>query len=272
MPCFKYSTEINAAKQSRIFTSVNTEADVENTAVNLHQIQFELENQKVSCVRSLYSAEEIEIVRNLLSSYSTLVEHGRNEDAVFNALDEKQHILELPHVSKLDTAFKETKVYQRSLKLASALFGSRCSHGYDHAIFKKPGSGAVKWHQDQFYSKGDLNKECLSFWIPLHDVSQSKGGMEYAIGTYEILPHMRISQDSKTHYISSDDLPNVTTTSPQMKTGDVCIHTPMTLHRSHPNDGANVRGAWILQFNRYGIRRFFTWKNLNQHVRRMVLG
>ena len=228
-------------------------------------VERDLAKQQVAHVKSLYSADEIDTVKQLLAGYFDSGQQSTGTSHTFRTLDKNGRILELERACQIDQAFRQTAVYQRSYELASAVYDRPCHYGFDHAIFKKPGSGSVAWHQDQFYSKGDLHKQCLSFWIPLQDVTAENGGMEYDTGRHSLLPHTPVSKGSHTHHIEAAHLPDTRRINPEMNKGDTCIHTPMTLHRSHPNNGTQTRGAWILQFNRYGCSRFIKWRNVKSH-------
>jgi len=221
----------------------------------------ELINNGVVHLRQFIPASDIRFIRDRFDRLSL-----HNE---FETRDKEGKVREIEWLSRRDPSVRESQAFHRCFDLASQIFGARCHFGFDHAIIKNPGSGPVHWHQDQFYSKLDRNKQCLSFWIPLQAVKPENGGMEYALGPQDkLLPHSRLFAKSHAHYVA--DLPPVKLLSPIMEPGDVCMHTPLTLHRSHPNNGTSDRLAWILQFNQYGVRRFFHWGNLRQHFKRLT--
>ena len=225
-----------------------------------HSIFQELANNGVAHLRQFIPASDIRSIRNRLDKYNSL-------DG-FETRDKDGKVQEFEWLSRRDPAILETLTFRRCFELANQIFSARSHFGFDHAIIKNPGSGPVHWHQDQFYSKLDRNKQCLSFWIPLQAVSPENGGMEYAVGPQKkLLTHSRVFAKSHAYHVT--DLPPFKSLSPTMEMGDVCVHTPMTLHRSHPNRGTSDRLAWILQFNRYGAERFFHLGNLCQHLRRL---
>ena len=235
----------------------------------LHSARVNLQQNNFTLVRSLYHSSDISYMRELLSSYYNSLKQN-NLSLKHKFLDNDQNITELPRLIKFSSEFENSSLYQRSFDFASALFGAKCRYGFDHAIFKEPGSEPVRWHQDQIYSKGDLQKQCLSFWIPMHPVNPSDGGMEYAGNQHQLLPHTPVSANSTTFTVDEQYLDRIETISPNLEPGDVCIHTPMSLHRSHPNTSNRTRVAWIIQFNRYGLSRFFRWRNLARHAQRFI--
>ena len=219
----------------------------------------ELRNNGVLHLRRLVAQDEIEVLRDQLQSKSIKTRlQARDRDCL---------VQEVEWLTKLDRVFRDSKVYHRCYEVACELFNDKCYFGFDHAIVKAPGSGPVHWHQDQFYSKVDRDKQCLAFWIPLQAVTPESGGMEYATGLSKgLLKHEPLFENSHAHHVA--ELPPVKTMSPTMAIGDVCIHTPMTLHRSHPNQTEKPRAAWILQFNRYGLWRFFRLSSIRRHLSR----
>ena len=219
----------------------------------------ELGNNGVLHLRRLIAKDDIELLRVRLQCETIKTR--------LQALDRDCLVQEVEWLTKLDPVFRDSNVYQRCYEVACKLFNGKCYFGFDHAIVKAPGSGPVHWHQDQFYSRVDRDKQCLAFWIPLQAVTPESGGMEYATGLSKgLLKHEPLFENSHAYRVV--DLPPVKTTSPTMDIGDVCIHTPMTLHRSHPNQSEKPRAAWILQFNRYGMRRFFRLSSIRRHLSR----
>ena len=176
-------------------------------------------------------------------------------------------IREISHLSGALSVFGESSVYKQCHALASDIFGTDCKYGHDEAIFKSPGSKSVDWHQDQTYSKYDKDKQCVSIWIPMQRTGPANGGMQYVVDKAPgLLAHEKVTPDSFMYHISEEQIPKASVVSPEMEPGDVCVHTPLSVHRSHPNNSHEVRVAWILQFNKYGASRFFRWNNLKRFL------
>jgi len=232
-------------------------------SIELKKISEQLDLNGVAHVRQFISTENINLLLHRINS--------GNLQKQFKQRDEKGRVREIEWLSRLDPFFRQSQTFHQCFELANQVFDTRCHFGFDHVISKSPGSDPVHWHQDQFYSKLDKDKQCLSFWIPLQPVSPSNGGMEYAIGQQDkVFPHRPIFPQAHAHHV--EDLAPMKTLSPVMDVGDVCIHTPMTLHRSHPNQGDNTRHAWILQFNRYNAWRFFRWNSIRRHLEQWSRG
>lgn len=179
-------------------------------------------------------------------------------------------IRETARLAETFPAFKNSSVYEECHRLASSIFGTDARYGHDEAIFKAPGSDPVDWHQDQSYSKLDKDKQCVSIWIPMQPTGPANGGMEYVVsGSQSLLQHKKVAPGSFMYHLDKQHVEKLETVSPVMEPGDVCVHTPLCVHRSYPNTTGAVRVAWILQFNKYGARRFIRWNNLKQYIPRL---
>ena len=224
-----------------------------------------LESRGVAHVKNLLPVDELLKLRTELQTcHNTFTSVSEN---VTTKSDSAGLIREIAGLVNYSSLFARSDVYQKCSQLASTLFGRTARYGHDEAIFKAPGGESVQWHQDQVYSKYDRDKQCVSIWIPLQDTDTSNGGMEYVVNSKDrLLGHERVSSDSFMYRVTQNQLDNAETISPVMKLGDVCVHTPLCVHRSLPNSGADLRIAWILQFNKYGVSRFLRWNNLKQYI------
>jgi len=189
--------------------------------------------------------------------------------------DSNRDIREIANLINYFPLLRQSPPYRKCHRLASDIFGAPARYGFDHAIYKAPNSDSVKWHQDQFYSKFDRDKQCVSFWIPLQAVAPLNGGMQYAVTSDNstppaLLSHTRVSPKSHMYHVPPELLSRLETISPEMQAGDVCLHTPLTPHRSHPNGSADIRGAWILQFNKFGPLRFVRWGNIRNQLKHLI--
>ncbi len=236
-------------------------------------IRQTLSKRGVVHLRNFFAQEEIRAIRSELNQlFDNFWQLPMNINPKTDSTA-PNNIREIANLVKHCPTFEKSAVYQQCYELASTLFGKKCRYGFDHAISKSPGSAPVNWHQDQFYSNFDRDKQCISFWIPLQAVTPVNGGMEYALqatAQTRLLPHTRVTPDSYMYHVPAQRLSDLNTISPEMNAGDVCLHTPLTLHRSHPNNGIDTRSAWILQFNKFGPLRFGRWQNLRNQFARLV--
>ena len=232
----------------------------------------QLESDGMAHVRGLFDESELDpIRRELIDLHENFNQLSRDITTKSDA-NSGAEIREISHLVKVSPVFQESPVYQKCYELAGQIFGRTPQYGHDEAIFKAPGGQPVDWHQDQTYSKYDKDKQCVSIWIPLQNTSKNNGGMQYVLnGRENLREHNRVTPSSFMYRIEPEKLnhgqgEDVKTVSPEMTVGDVCVHTPLCIHRSHPNNGEHVRIAWILQFNKYGRLRFLRLQNLKQYL------
>lgn len=255
-------------KRTQFFPVNNDPAICSSTASD---IRTKLSNSGVVHLRQFFTPGDVEAIHQELNRLFDNFRFLPKQVQPKSDSNPGSTIREIANLIRHYPAFHQSPVYRKCSQLATDIFGRPSRYGFDHAIYKSPGSTAVHWHQDQFYSKYDRDKQCISFWIPLQPVTPANGGMQYVTGSSErLLTHTRVAPDSYMYHVSPEQMSNMSTVSPEMKPGDVCLHTPLTLHRSHPNTSTETRGAWIIQFNKYGPMRFARWKNLQQQLLRVL--
>jgi len=216
-------------------------------------------------IKGLLPAPELAEIRKTLLRLHSQFDVLKNADDA--KIDKAGDIREIARLVNRDSTFTDSTTYARCWSLAAEIFGRTPIYGHDEAIFKSPGSRPVDWHQDQWYSKLDRDKQCISIWIPLQDTGSDNGGMQYVTNvSNKLMEHTQVSPDSFMYRIDDKKLENYESTSPQTNLGDVCVHTPMSIHRSHPNDSDSLRVAWILQFNKFGKLRFMRWSNIKRYL------
>lgn len=163
---------------------------------------------------------------------------------------------------------RRTAVFRNCLALADEILGSRAKYTFDHAIYKRPGADSeIGWHQDQAYQRWNLAMRGLHFWIPLQEMNEHMGGMEFVLGSHrlECLEHLPVT-GSKTFAAREDERWVVEGASTPL--GGVSIHLPLTVHRSTANTSDRVRRAWILHFGPSGGFDALRRENLARHWRK----
>ena len=208
-------------------------------------------------IKNAFLHNEVELIRGELDDmfhcFTDLSDaHGKvhlNDDCS----NEKTAINEINRILKLNPHLKKSNVVRKCREIARNLSGRRMFYSFDHAIYKSPLSGSVKWHQDQAYKARVKEMQSLHFWIPLHDISSDKGGMKYIAGSHKekFFPHNKHPL-SDTLFVSEDRINELNVVKLQVVIGDVVIHLPKTLHSSLPNMSDEKRKAWIVHFGPYG--------------------
>lgn len=212
-------------------------------------------------VRDLIPPDEVELVRERM-----LRRHFDDAGSQVIERDGAGLTTEFGWLSEVDDTLSKSGLVAACGRLADELFGKPSSLGFDHAFLKAPGAGTLAWHQDLFYTPSPVVPRTLTFWVPLHDMNERNGRMEYILGPRELQPHSPVSDHSRYHHIRPELLPSESRFSPLLRAGDVCIHTPYTVHRSLPNTDTAPRASWTLQFHRNSVRRFFSWRQAKYKV------
>lgn len=121
--------------------------------------------------------------------------------------------------------------------IATQLLGTKGVRLYhDQALYKEPGGGFTPWHVDQVYWPLS-NNNTVTAWIPLTQITQDMGPLEFSIGSQEIKfgRDMVISDESEKQidqHLKFQDRP---VDSGPFDLGEVSFHYGFTFHRAGPN-------------------------------------
>lgn len=148
-------------------------------------------------------------------------------------------VLENPHWS---AGILRQVCLSRSLtQVAQALLCSRSVRVWASQILCKHSNSpsAVGWHQDFSYWACLSCPRALTAWIPLSDVSYSRGGMAYRPGSHRS-PQMSADgfcdpSPDLWHSTSKAASDAGATVRPSLMSGEVAFHHCLTLHASGPN-------------------------------------
>jgi ectoine hydroxylase-related dioxygenase (phytanoyl-CoA dioxygenase family) len=140
--------------------------------------------------------------------------------------------------------------------LAARLLGVRAVRLYhDQALIKQPGGGPTPWHQDKHY--WPIDRDMLTLWLPLVDVTEAMGELRFARGTHRALAltAQPISADSQRELesliVQRGD--QVVATGP-MSAGDASAHLAWTLHGAGANQTKEPRAALAIIYMPDGAR------------------
>lgn len=120
-------------------------------------------------------------------------------------------------------------------------------------IFGKPPHNGKEtpWHQDgEYYPIKPL--EVLTIWIPLDDVTQENGPMQFIPGSHrdkKLYRHSRIEGDDKTINLvcNADQFDEASAESLILKAGQVSFHDVYLIHGSRANRTDKRRAAFIVR-------------------------
>ncbi|MFT4035966.1 MAG: phytanoyl-CoA dioxygenase family protein [Patulibacter sp.] len=226
---------------------------------------FELSADQVASFRergflvvpSITSASEVASLRDTLQQLFDR-RAGWHEGAQFGLLgdadDGEASLTQLVQPVNYAPELRDTEFRRNAAAIAKQLLGDAAMPSFEHSILKRAHDGAATpWHQDEAYRASDaFEYEQLSIWMPLQDVSEEQGCMQYIPGSHRrgILPHHRVKGDQAAHSIECDR----STFDPQMavacplSAGGAVIHLGRTLHCAGANTTAVARLAYVLAF------------------------
>ena len=144
-------------------------------------------------------------------------------------------------------------------RYAAALLGidEQQLSSWGHMIKKPPGGRAALWHQDHAYWQPELDFCALGVWLPMHDVSQEMGAMQFIPGSHiaGLLPHRH--DDAPRENVLVVDLPVDTSTAVAcpLRAGGATFHHFQTLHYTAPNTTEHHRLAYPVEFQIPPTRR-----------------
>jgi Phytanoyl-CoA dioxygenase (PhyH) len=147
---------------------------------------------------------------------------------------------------------RKTEYVKKAHDLAKQLLGPRALRSADFVLMKPARTGsATPWHQDQAYRNASYTARELSIWMPLQDVDENSGCMQFVPGTqlYPIKPHRSPNNDLRSHSLECCEIPPPEkVVSVPMRAGDCSIHDNRVLHGTPANRSEVTRFAYILVF------------------------
>jgi ectoine hydroxylase-related dioxygenase (phytanoyl-CoA dioxygenase family) len=146
---------------------------------------------------------------------------------------------------------------RRFARIAAELMGVDSVRIYhDQALFKEAGGGFTPWHQDQYYWPLDTDKT-ITMWMPLVDVEEDMGMMEFVSGTHleRFIADHAISDASELFFNGYIAQKGLTPTGPvTARAGDATFHAGWTLHRARPNGSNQCREVMTVIYFADGAR------------------
>jgi ectoine hydroxylase-related dioxygenase (phytanoyl-CoA dioxygenase family) len=116
---------------------------------------------------------------------------------------------------------------------------------WDQAVYKKPGTQApFPWHQDNGYTFVEP-QAYLTCWVALSDATEANGCPRVVPGIHRggTLAH----ETTELGFICFDEPPLEPVVAP-VRAGGIVVFSSLTPHATGPNDTADTRRAYILQY------------------------
>ena len=167
-------------------------------------------------------------------------------------------------------ALADTEVFRNAHQLARELLGPQATFVFDHVIKKPAHDGAVTpWHQDEAFHDPMFVYDEISIWVPLQQVDERNGCMQFIPGPVEVLPHGSPNNDPRIHVVEciSGFDPADAVLCP-LEVGSCTVHTGRTVHGAGANHSDAPRYAYILVFENPRLPRTeprsFPWQATQQ--------
>jgi hypothetical protein len=164
----------------------------------------------------------------------------------------------VPHLQRITDycpALLETDFMRNAATVASQLLGGRVKRLYDSGITKPAfGDTATPWHQDAAFLVEESYFETVTFWLPLHPVTEAQGCMKFLPGTHRspIIPHRSPGGDNRINGLEAVGVGTSDAIACPLPLGAATVHHFKVLHATGGNQTAIPRRVLTVGF---GIRR-----------------
>jgi ectoine hydroxylase-related dioxygenase (phytanoyl-CoA dioxygenase family) len=129
---------------------------------------------------------------------------------------------------------------------------------WGHMIRKAPGGREAPWHQDEAYWETELEYHALGAWLPLHEVTEEMGCMQFVRGSHRrgVYDHQPLNGDVEMHLLVADfDVESAEVVACPLPKGGVTFHSQRTLHFTATNRTDRPRLAFPTEFQLAPRRR-----------------
>ncbi len=160
---------------------------------------------------------------------------------------------ELHHPQLLQTTYnRNARIYAAAL-LHVDVSDVSC---WGHMIRKMPGGREAPWHQDQAYWHPELDYQALGCWLPLHEVTEEMGAMQFVPGSHRhgIYDHHPLFGDVELHLLEAD-ADHADAVPCPLPAGGATFHHSRTLHFTAPNTTDRPRLAFPTEFETKPVPR-----------------
>ena len=226
-------------------------------AVETADAKRELEERGYAHVRGACTASDVKTISAILEKlWRKRV--GFNEGNFYDLVsddDEGTKPMKFPQIINPNEAapeLRKTAYFKRIEAMAKELLGPEARFSFDHALRKAPLDGPLTpWHQDVAFRDPSIEYRELSFWMALQPTTMENGCMRFIPGSHKggLLEHRPFQNNPKIHVLeccgsfdedSAEYVP--------LDTGDMTIHTGLTLHGAGPNTSNGYRAGYVIIF------------------------
>jgi ectoine hydroxylase-related dioxygenase (phytanoyl-CoA dioxygenase family) len=120
---------------------------------------------------------------------------------------------------------------------------------WGHMIRKLPGGREAPWHQDEAYWEPELDYRAVGCWLPLHEVTEEMGAMQFVPGSHKggVRPHEPRDGDVALHLLQAEADTAGAVACP-LPAGGATFHHSRTLHFTATNTTDRPRLAFPTEF------------------------
>jgi ectoine hydroxylase-related dioxygenase (phytanoyl-CoA dioxygenase family) len=129
---------------------------------------------------------------------------------------------------------------------------------WGHMIRKAPGGREAPWHQDEAYWERELKYHALGCWLPLHEVTEEMGAMQFVRGSHRqgVFDHTPLNGDVEMHLLVAElEIDPADIVACPLPKGGATFHSQRTLHFTAVNRTDRPRLAFPTEFQVTPTRR-----------------
>lgn len=220
------------------------EAFARDGFVHLRGVLSEPELCAIEADYQRFLEREIEVLGRDYCDMSGDYERSPDEFSVINIM--------LPR--RYHPAWQGNIYERRGASIAAQLAGPDLQLDYDQLLAKRPGSddGVFAWHQDQAYWMPTPEPRTATLWLALDDSGAENGGMHFIPGSH-LEPELRehrpaLGDREKSHTLVAEVTSADRVVQPELRRGDVTVHSERVIHGSPGNGSKRWRRAYVIAF------------------------
>ena len=223
--------------------------------ITKNQVEF-FHNEGYLGIEKLTDPDEVVLLQDIYDDlFNQQVGRSMGDQFDLAGTDEDGEIASLPQIlnpAKYAPEINRSQLLVNATSVAKQLLGKDATCSFAHAILKPARIGAeTPWHQDVAYWDPNLLYKSLSIWVPLQDVTEENGCMQFAPGSHktDIFSHQSINNNPRIHglELTPEEMKNVqNVASCPLPAGGATFHDAYILHHTPSNRSNTPRRALIL--------------------------
>jgi len=239
---------------------------MENASVTLTKDQIEFFHREgFLAIDELTDQKDVAFLREVYDHIFT-EQAGRELGDQFDlaGTDEDGKVASLPQIlnpARYAPEIENSQLFINATVVVKQLLSEKVVCRFAHAIFKPARIGAeTPWHQDAAYWSPDMTYRSISIWVPLQEVTEENGCMQFVPHSHEwdVVTHQSINNDPRIHglELTLEEMKRVkNVVSCPLPAGGATFHGAYMMHYTAPNCSNVPRRALILNAGNPNITR-----------------